>query len=84
MAESEVDQGLFESLMGMGMGTLRRNKKSRNSTKNRYENQTFEDICIVSGLLLHELILIVFRDSKKSGDLMRSRTRENNVYEEEE
>ena len=45
VAESEVDQGLFESLMGMGMGTLRRNKKSRNSTKNRYENQTFEDIC---------------------------------------
>ena len=41
---------------------------------------------VVSGLLLHEheLILIVFRDSKKSGDLMRSRTRENNVYEEEE
>ena len=38
----------------------------------------------VTRLLLHELILIVYRDSKKSGDLMRSRTRENNVYEEEE
>ena len=35
--ESEVDQGLFESLMGMGMGTLRRNKKGRASTKNRYK-----------------------------------------------
>jgi len=59
VAESEVDAGLFESLMGMGMGTIRRNKDRRRSTKTR-------------------------DGSKKSGDLMRSRTRENNVYEEEE
>lgn len=58
VAESEVDSGLFESLMStaadLGMGTLRRNKERRRSTKLR-----------------------------KSADLMRSRTRENNVYEEE-
>merc|ERR1719427_497590 len=60
--ESEVDAGLFESLMNtaadMGMGTLRRNKERRRSTKLR-------------------------ESSRKSADLMRSRTRENNVYEEE-
>eukprot|EP00090_Calanus_glacialis_P046943 TRINITY_DN9471_c0_g1_i2.p1 TRINITY_DN9471_c0_g1~~TRINITY_DN9471_c0_g1_i2.p1 ORF type:complete len:1990 (-),score=532.71 TRINITY_DN9471_c0_g1_i2:402-6158(-) len=60
--ESEVDAGLFESLMStaadMGMGTLRRNKERRRSTKLR-------------------------ESSRKSADLMRSRTRENNVYEEE-
>ena len=37
--ESEVDAGLFESLMStaadMGMGTLRRNKERRRSTKLR-------------------------------------------------
>merc|ERR1712154_704442 len=56
--ESEVDAGLFESLMStaadMGMGTLRRNKERRRSTKLR-------------------------ESSRKSADLMRSRTRENNV-----
>merc|ERR1712025_866972 len=61
--ESKVDAGLFESLMStaadMGMGTLRRNKERRRSTKHR-------------------------ESSRKSGDLMRSRTRENNVYVEEE
>jgi len=62
MPESEVDAGLFESLMStaadMGMGTLRRNKERRRSTK--------------------------LRDpSRKSADLMRSRTRDNNVYVEE-
>jgi len=60
--ESEMDAGLFESLMStaadMGMGTLRRNKERRRSTKLR-------------------------ESSRKSADLMRSRTRENNVYEEE-
>ena len=35
VAESEVDAGLFESLMGMGMGTIRRNKDRRRSTKTR-------------------------------------------------
>ena len=35
VGESQVDQGLLETLVGMGMGTLRRNKKSRSSTKNR-------------------------------------------------
>jgi len=58
-----MDAGLFESLMStavdLGVGTLRRSKGSRRSTKTR-------------------------DSSKKSGDLMRSRTRENNVYVEEE
>merc|ERR1712130_16028 len=61
--ESEVDAGLMGALMStaadMGMGTLRRNKERRRSTKHR-------------------------ESSRKSGDLMRSRTRENNVYVEEE
>ena len=35
VAESEVDAGLFESLMGMGMNTLRRDKGRRRSTKTR-------------------------------------------------
>merc|ERR1712037_191675 len=61
--ESEVDAGLMGALMStaadMGMGTLRRNKERRRSTKHR-------------------------ESSRKSGDLMRSRTRENNVYVEDE
>merc|ERR1719187_65191 len=55
--ENEVDAGLFESLMDMG--TLRRNKGGRRSTKHR-------------------------ESSRKSSDLKRSRTRENNVYAEAE
>merc|ERR1712038_1206958 len=55
--ETEVDAGLFESLMDMG--TLRRNKERRRSTKHR-------------------------ESSRKSSDLKRSRTRENNVYVEAE
>ena len=43
--ESEVDAGLFESLMStaadMGMGTLRRNKERRRSTKLRSVNYGF-------------------------------------------
>ena len=35
--ESEVDAGLFESLMGMGMGTIRRGKDRRRSTKSRLD-----------------------------------------------
>merc|ERR1719153_422618 len=63
LPESQVDAGLMGALMStaadMGMGTLRRNKERRRSTKHR-------------------------ESSRKSGDLMRSRTRENNVYVEEE
>ena len=80
VAESEMDAGLFESLMStaadLGVGTLRRSKGSRRSTKTRLS---------CDSQIRADFKLFLFRDSsKKSGDLMRSRTRENNVYVEEE
>ena len=75
-----MDAGLFESLMStaadLGVGTLRRSKGSRRSTKTRLS---------CDSQIRADFKLFLLRDSsKKSGDLMRSRTRENNVYVEEE
>ena len=52
---------LMSTAADMGMGTLRRNKERRRSSKHTARES-----------------------SRMSGDLMRSRTRENNVYVEEE